>query len=129
MGKRQGSTRLLPRGRSWQHEEAGIRPESLQNKGACASRQILAGLLRFIYKSAGIVTLSVIVRSFRSDTTRAASEFLHPRPQLDLPRPGAAGLMDEVHVALGDGVGVEQAVGIVRGLGAARALDAAVDHD
>src|SRR5262249_18336530 len=84
---------------------------------------------RFICKSAGIVTLSVIVRSFRSDTTLAASELLHPRPQLDLPRPGAAGLMDEVHVAAGDGVGIEQAVWIVRGLGAARALDAAVDHD
>src|SRR5215831_15192848 len=30
----------------------------------------------------------------------AASELLHPGPQLDLPGPGAAGLMDEVHVAL-----------------------------
>src|SRR5215831_9226252 len=84
---------------------------------------------RFICKSAGIVTLSVIVRSFRSDAARAGSELLHPRPQLDLPRPGAAGLMDQVHVALGDGVRVEQAVGMVCGLGAARTLDAAVDHD
>src|SRR6516225_6046358 len=58
-----------------------------------------------------------------------SSEFLHPRPQLDLPGPGAAGLMDEVHVALGDGVRIERAVGSVGRVGPARAPDAAVDHD
>src|SRR5262249_6501953 len=82
---------------------------------------------RFICKSAGLVTLSVMIRSLF--LRLAASELLHPRPQFDLPGPGAAGLMDEVHVALGDGVGIERAVGSVGGVGAVRAPDAAVDHD
>src|SRR6266436_4438474 len=57
------------------------------------------------------------------------SEFLHPRPQLNLPRPGAAGLMDEVYVGAGDGVGIKQAVRIVGRIRPARAFYAAVDDD
>src|SRR5260370_32692526 len=56
------------------------------------------------------------------------SELLHPGPQLDLPGPGAARLVQQVHIAFGDRVGVEQAVGLVGGLGAAVAADAAVDY-
>src|SRR5438128_1161620 len=59
----------------------------------------------------------------------APSEFLHPGPQLDLPRPGAAGLMDEMHVAAGDRVGIERAVRTVARVRPVRAPDAAVDHD
>src|SRR5271165_2362918 len=53
---------------------------------------------------------------------------LHPRPQLDLPGPGAAGLRDEVKIGLRDRLGIEHAVGLVGGLRSARAADAAVDH-
>ena len=47
------------------------------------------------------------------------SELLDPRPDLDLPAPGAAMLLHRGPVGLGDGVGIEQAVGIVPGTGRA----------
>ena len=40
-----------------------------------ASRQGLSGMPRLICKSAGMVTLSVIVRSFRSDAARSVQNF------------------------------------------------------
>ena len=59
------------------------------------------------------------------------SELLHPRPQLDLQAPGAARLGEHGHVGLGDGVGVEQAVGGagVAGAAALGVPDAAVDDE
>src|SRR2546430_17509876 len=57
------------------------------------------------------------------------SEFLHPWPQLDLPRPGAARLMDEVHVRVGDRIGIERAVRTLGRIRPARASDTTVDHD
>src|SRR5205085_12312436 len=56
-------------------------------------------------------------------------EPLDPGPQLDLPRPGAVRLVDEVEIACGDRIRVEQARGLAGRFGAARALDPAVDHD
>src|SRR4029077_1628944 len=62
------------------------------------------------------------------DPTRA-SESLDPGAKLDLPGPGAARLLHDMAVAGRDRVGIEHAVGLVRGLGAARIADAAVDHE
>ena len=39
------------------------------------------------------------------------SEPLDPGAQFHLPRPGAARLLDDVHVALCDGIGIEETVG------------------
>ena len=47
-------------------------------------------------------------------------ELLDPRPDLDLPAPGAAVLLQRGPVGLGDGVGVEQAVGRIVAAPAAR---------
>src|SRR5262245_59038744 len=52
----------------------------------------------------------------------APSEPLHPRPQLDLPRPGRARLLQDVHVGCGDGIGIEHAVGRSAGPNRARAF-------
>src|SRR5262249_42873636 len=41
----------------------------------------------------------------------ATSEPLDPGSQLHLPRPGAAGLLDHVHIALRDRLGIEEAIG------------------
>src|SRR5579864_5412709 len=68
----------------------------------------------------------------RSDSGRfmvaLRSEILHPGPQLDFPRPGAAVLAVEVEIALGDRVGIEEPVGAAL-VGARVAMlgDAAVD--
>src|SRR6266568_9571196 len=83
---------------------------------------------RFICKSAGIVTLAAMVLSVCRDQF-CPSEFLHPWPQLDLPRPGAAGLMDEVHVGVGDRIGIERAVRTFCRIRPARAPDTTVHHD
>src|SRR5947208_9655850 len=83
---------------------------------------------RFICKSAGIVTLAAIAPSVCPDHSRR-SEFLHPWPQLDLPRPGAARLMDEVDVRVGDRIGIERAVRTLGRIRPARASDTTVDHD
>src|SRR5580704_19411644 len=55
---------------------------------------------------------------------------LNPRPQLDLPGPGAARLAVQRQIGLGDRVGVEQPVGAALvGAGIRLFGDAAVDHD
>src|ERR1017187_9158054 len=57
------------------------------------------------------------------------SELLHPRPQLDLVRPGAARLLEHGEISRGDGVGIEQRIRADSRLDTARAPDAAVDHE
>src|SRR5438552_2084231 len=67
------------------------------------------------------------MRSLRSG--RQPLEFLDPRSHLDLPAPGAAVLLERRPVGLGDGVGVEQAVGRVGRHRPRSAPDAAIDHE
>src|SRR4051812_41961969 len=59
----------------------------------------------------------------------ASSKPLHPRPHFDLPAPGAARLLQQMQIGLGDRVRIEQRVGLRRILRPPRAADAAVDHD
>src|SRR6266852_177743 len=68
------------------------------------------------------------VRFSRSSLERTL-EFLDPRPDLDLPAPRAAVLLERRPVGLGDGVGVEQAVGRVGRHRPRSAPDAAIDHE
>src|SRR3954464_7184638 len=56
------------------------------------------------------------------------SKLLHPGPKFYFGGPGATRLMDDVQIAGGDGIGVEQARGLVAGFRSARPFDAAVDH-
>src|SRR5229473_148977 len=56
-------------------------------------------------------------------------ELLHPRPDLDFPAPGAAVLLERRPIGLGDGVGIEQAVGVVVRHRPRRTPDAAIDHE
>src|SRR5579859_6855995 len=55
-------------------------------------------------------------------------ELLHPGPELHLPRPRAARLVEHVQVRGGDGVGLEHRLQ-ARGRFAAGARDRAVDHE
>src|SRR5690242_3861781 len=74
-------------------------------------------------------TSPAMTESCASNKQKPALEPLHPWPQLDLPRPGAARLMDEVKIGGRDCLGIKQAVGCVRWLGPACAPDAAIDND
>src|SRR5215813_4442748 len=67
------------------------------------------------------------LRDFGTDDGR--SEFLDPWSQLHLPAPGAARLAENVNVALGNRVRIEQAVGIVGRGRPALAADAAVNNE
>src|SRR5439155_9237784 len=58
-----------------------------------------------------------------------ASKLLHPGPQLQLPAPGTARLLQNVPIALRDRIGIEHRIRLVRGLGTRRAADAAVDDE
>src|SRR5579872_2261688 len=69
------------------------------------------------------------MRSRDCRLTPAGLKFLHPRPQLDLPSPGAARLTQHMQISLGDGVGIEHRVGPIRRLGPARIADRAVDDE
>src|SRR4051812_45846596 len=65
----------------------------------------------------------------RNDRVAATSEILHPRPQLHLPAPGAARLLQHAPIARGDGVGVEHRIRFVRRVLTRGAPDAAIDHE
>src|SRR4029078_7795437 len=61
--------------------------------------------------------------------TQQYLKLLDPRPQFQLPGPGAARLLQHVPVARGNGVGVEHRVRPVGGFSARRTADAAVDDE
>src|SRR4051812_28761041 len=65
----------------------------------------------------------------RNDRVAAMSEILHPRPQLHLPAPGAARLLQHAPIAGGDGVGVEHRIRSVRRVLTGGAPDATIDHE
>src|SRR6516164_773042 len=65
----------------------------------------------------------------RTLASRRGLEFLYPGTQLNLLRPRAARLLQDVQVGLRDGVGVEQGVRRVTGQRAACAADATVDDE
>ena len=58
-----------------------------------------------------------------------ASERLDPRPEFELPGPGAARLAQGVQIGLGDRLGIEQRLRTVGVLDAAGAADSAVDDE
>src|SRR5262245_49870993 len=68
-------------------------------------------------------------RPQRANIAAAALELLHPRPHFDFPAPGTAMLHQGAPVDLGDGVGIEEAVGIVGRIRTLGAANAAVDHE
>src|SRR3954447_11695143 len=59
----------------------------------------------------------------------SSSKLLHPGPQLQLPAPGAARLLQHVPVALRDGIGIEHRIRLLRRFRARYAPDAAIDHE
>ena len=69
-----------------------------------------------------------LLRCFNRRPTRRL-ELLEPRPHFDFPAPSRAVLLEGRPVGLGDGVGVEQAVGLVRGHGPYGRADAPIDDD
>src|SRR4051812_37352059 len=75
------------------------------------------------------VPFAHLVRAFGANSRKRdtyLSEPFQPRTYFNFPGPGAAFLADEVEIALGDRVRVQQAG--IAGLRPPRAADAAVDH-
>src|SRR5215813_1327335 len=83
-----------------------------------------------ITQSSSLVPVSTVISVLMvSPFSLLLSEFFDPRPQLELPGPGAAWLLQYVPVAFRNGVGIEEGIRAIVRLAAHRAADAAVDDE
>src|SRR5215212_1742347 len=81
------------------------------------------------FESCTCLTNSPVSRRDPCNGPTAGSEPLDPRPQLDLPRPGAAVLPEQMKVRAGNSVRIEHGVGCIGRLLPTGVPDRAIDHD